>query len=155
MPSDDAAHLWAIRSTLIGVADLDRSVSFYREVGPFEEIAREDAAVVLGGLEPASIVLILREWRSMHHVRHGQQSLGLRSITFNVGSAGELDRIESVLRGVDLFTGRQHIAEGEAEMIRGRDPDNLPLVFMSYAEDGPLSVEYYQSVAGLVYSLDT
>ncbi len=155
MTSDHVPHQWTIRSTLVAVAELDRSVPFYRELGPFEEIAREDAAVVLGGLDPASIVLILRELRSIHHVRHGQQSLGLRSITFNVGSIGELDRIESVLRGVDLFTGRQQIAEGEAEMIRGRDPDNLPLVFMHYAEDGPLTAEYYQTVAGLVYSLDT
>ena len=155
MTSDNVPHPWTIRSTLVAVAELDRSVPFYRELGPFEEIAREDAAVVLGGLDPASIVLILRELGGIHHVRHGQQSLGLRSITFNVGSIGELDRIESVLRGVDLFTGRQQIAEGEAEMIRGRDPDNLPLVLMHYAEDGPLTPEYYRTVAGLVYSLDT
>ncbi len=155
MPSDHAAHPWAIRSTLVAVADLDRSVLFYRELGPFEEIAREDAAVVLGGVTPDSIVLILREFGTTHHVRHGQQSLGLRSIAFNVGSLDELDRIESVLRGRDLFTGRQQIAGGEAEMIRGRDPDNLPLVFMHYAEDAPLGPEYYQAVANMVYSLDT
>ena len=155
MPSDHVARPWAIRSTLVAVAELDRSVPFYRELGPFDELAREDAAAVLGGVSPDSIVLILREMRSIHHARHGQQSLGLRSITFNVGSLGELDRIESVLRSRDLFTGRQQIAGGEAEMIRGRDPDNLPLVFMHYAEDRPLTPEYYRTVAGLVYSLDT
>ena len=45
-------------------------------------------------------------------MRHGQQSLGLRSITFDVGSLGELyDRIESVLRTHTLFTSRQDIAQ--------------------------------------------
>jgi hypothetical protein len=154
MSTDPVARPWAIRSTLVAVADLERSVSFYREIGPFEEIAREDAVAILGGVSPASIVLMLREMRSVHSTRHGQQSLGLRSITFNVGSSGELDRIESVLRGRDLFTARQQIA-GASELVRGRDPDNLPLVFVCYADDEPLRPDYYQALAGLVYSLDT
>jgi hypothetical protein len=99
MPTDHVAQPWAIRSTLVTVGDLDRSVAFYRDLGPFDEVAREEAVVVLGGVSPASIVLILRETRGFHQARHGQQSLGLRSIAFNVGSIGELDRIESVLRG--------------------------------------------------------
>ena len=155
MPTDRDAHPWALRSTLIAVADLDRSVAFYREIGPFEEIAREDAAVILGAGSPVSIVLMLREMRSIHRTRHGQQSLGLRSITFNVGSVGELARIESVLRGRDLFTARQQIAGGESELVRGRDPDNLPLVFVCYSDDKQLGPEYYRALADLVYSLDT
>ncbi len=43
MPTDHVAQPWAFRSTLIAVADLDRSIAFYRELGPFDEIAREDA----------------------------------------------------------------------------------------------------------------
>ena len=154
MSIDPVAQPWAIRSTLVAVADLDRSVAFYGEIGPFEELAREDAVAILGGVSPASIVLMLREMRSIHHTRHGQQSLGLRSITFHVGSLDDLDRIESVLRERDLFTGRQQIA-GASELVRGRDPDNLPLVFVCYADEGPLGPDYYQALAGLVYSLDT
>ena len=41
MNADHAARPWALRSTLIAVSDLDRSVAFYREVGPFEEITRD------------------------------------------------------------------------------------------------------------------
>ena len=65
---------------------------------------------MLGDVSPGSIVLILRETRSTHNARYGQQSLGLRSITFNVGSLGELDRIESLLRtrsGFAIDFGRQ------------------------------------------------
>ena len=95
MPSDDVAHPWAIRSTLVAVGNLDRSVAFYRELGPFEEIAREDAVAMLGGSTPGSLMLILRESRDIHGTRHGQQSLGLRSIIFNIDSVDEMDRIES------------------------------------------------------------
>jgi len=154
MPADHVAPPWAIRSTLVAVADLDRSIAFYRELGRFDEIVREDAVAVLGDGSPESIALILRETRGVHHARHGQQSLGLRSITFSVGTLAELDRIESVLRGRDLFTSRRQIFDGASELLRGRDPDNLPLVFVCYADGATLGPDYYRQVANLMYSLD-
>ena len=154
MPTDHAPQPWAIRATLVAVGDLDRSVAFYRDIGPFHEVAREDAVVVLGDESPASIALILREARSVHQTRLGQQSLGFRSITFNVGSIGELNRIESVLRGHGLFTSRQQIADGASELLRGRDPDNLPLVFVCYPDGQTLGPDYYRGVVDMVYSLD-
>jgi catechol 2,3-dioxygenase-like lactoylglutathione lyase family enzyme len=153
MPADQLAQPWAVRSTLVVVADLDRSVAFYRDLGPFEEIVREDGVAVVGGVSPASIVLILREARSIQ-ARRGQQSLGLRSITFNVGLRSELDRIEAVLRGRGLFTSRHPLANGASEVLRGRDPDNSPLVFICYAEGETLGPEYYRAVANLAHSLD-
>ena len=39
MPADDVAQPWAIRSTLIAVSDLDRSIAFDQELGPFDVIA--------------------------------------------------------------------------------------------------------------------
>jgi hypothetical protein len=154
VPTENIPEAWTIRSTLIAVADLDRSIAFYGELGPFDEILREDAVAVLGEISPASIVLILREMQGIDQIRHGQQSLGLRSIHFNVGSLGELDRIESVLRGRELFTSRRSIADGASELLLGRDPDNLPLVFVCYGEDKPLEPEYYRAIIPLVYSLD-
>jgi catechol-2,3-dioxygenase len=150
---DPVAQPWVLRSALISVSDLDRSVAFYREIGSLQEMAREDAVVVLGEESTASMILILREVRSRHQVRHGQQSLGLRSITFNVRSTTELDRTEAVLRSHDLLTERRPMAQGAADFVRGRDPDNLPLVFVCYAGDtvGP---DYYRTIVNLYYSLD-
>ncbi len=79
MTTENMPERWTIRSTLIAATDLGRSVAFYQELGPFDEIFREDAVAVLGGVSPASIALILREMRGIHQTRHGQQSLGLRS----------------------------------------------------------------------------
>ena len=154
MPTDHVAPPWAIHSTLVAVADLDRSIAFYRELGPFDEIVREDAVAVLGDVSPASIALILRETRGIYHTRHGQQSLGLRSIAFNVGSLAELDHIESVLRGRDLFTSRRQMVDGASELVSGRDPDNSPLVFVCYADGVTLGPDYYRQVTSLMYSLD-
>jgi hypothetical protein len=154
VPTDHTEQPWTIRSTLVAVADLDQSIAFYGEIGPFDEIIRDDAVAVLGGATADSIALILRETRGLHNTRHGQQSLGLRSMTFNVGSISELDRIESVLRGRDLFTSRHEVA-GASELLRGRDPDNQPLVFICYAQGETLGPDYYRAIASLVYALDT
>jgi catechol 2,3-dioxygenase-like lactoylglutathione lyase family enzyme len=154
MNADHAARPWALRSTLIAVSDLDRSVAFYREVGPFEEITREDAVAVLGEESTSSIMLILRESRGGHQTRHGQQSLGLRSITFNVGSLSELDRVEAVLRSHDVVPSRFEIADGASVILRGRDPDNQPLVFVCYDETKEHGADYYRAIANLFYTLD-
>jgi catechol-2,3-dioxygenase len=153
VPTDPGVQPWTLRSSLIAVADLQRSVSFYGEIGPFNVIAQGDGVAVLGDVSPTSAVLLLRETRSLHQIRHGQQSLGLRSITFNVGSIAELNRIESCLKSHDRFTERRRIDDDASELIRGRDPDNLPLVFVSYATDtvGP---EYYRTIVNLIYSMD-
>jgi len=153
MTTDRVAQPWRLRSTLVAVGDLERSVAFYGELGPFAVIARDDAIAILGDASPESIVLILRETRGLHQARHGPQSLGLRSVTFNVGSLGELDRIEAFLRSRDLFTDRRHIANGASDLLRGRDPDNLPLVFVCYTQDN-IGPDYYESAMVLYYSLD-
>jgi hypothetical protein len=153
MTTDHATQPWVLRSTLVAVTDLNRSVAFYGDLGPFPVIAREDAIAVLGDTDPRGIVLILREARGRHQTRHGQQSLGIRSMTLNVGSLEEINRIESFLRSRDLFTDRRQIAEGASELLRGRDPDNLPLLFAYYTQDtvGP---EYYETAINMFYSLD-
>ena len=69
-------------------------------------------------------------------------------------SVDELDRIESVLRSRDLFTSRHEMAEA-SELVRGRDPDNQPLVFICYAQGETLGPDYYRAVANMVYALDT
>jgi catechol 2,3-dioxygenase-like lactoylglutathione lyase family enzyme len=153
MANDHALQPWAVRTVLIAVADLDRSIAFYQELGPLELILREDAVAVLGDESPSSLILMLRETRGMNQSRHGQQSLGVRLVTFNIGSVEELDRIEAVLRSRDLFSARQPMADGASDLLRGRDPDNLPLVFVCYASK-VLGADYYKTFTGLVYSMD-
>ena len=152
--TDHLAETWAIRSTLVTVTDLERSLEFYRELGPFEVIAREDTVAVLGQPPRGSMFLILRQVPGGRGIRHGQDSLGLRSITFNVKSASELDRIEPLLRKHGLFTRRWQMADGAADLMTGRDPDNLPLAFGSYDESKLDGTEYYGAIAGFVHSLD-
>jgi hypothetical protein len=153
MPADQIEPSWAIRSTLVAVSDLDRSVEFYRALGPFDVIARQQAVAVLGKVSPAAMGIVLRQTERIDQGRQGQQSLGLRSEIFNLGSLAELDRIESFLRSRDLFTARRNSVDNASDFVLGRDPDNLPLVFVYYSKD-TLGADYYQKMIELVYSVD-
>jgi hypothetical protein len=153
--SETSTLPWAVRTVLIAVSELDRSIPFYRDIGPFPEIVREGAVAVLGEMTPTSIILLLREGSTSGYIRHGQQSLGLRSMCLTVPSAPELDRIEGVLRERGLFTARQGDAGQSSDLVLGRDPDNLPLVFVCYADGAETNVDYYRNIVNLVYSLDT
>jgi hypothetical protein len=153
--ADTPTPRWSLRTALIAVSNLERSVAFYTEIGPFEEFARDDAVVILGTADPFGMVLILREARTMHVSRHGQQSLGLRAITFNVGSTAELDRVEGILRSRSAFAPRRTVGDDASDLLLGRDPDNLPLAFVRYAEGAPPGPDYYRRITEFVYSLDT
>ena len=113
MPTEDITEPWTIRSTLIAVSDLDRSVDFYQELGPFDEIVREDAVAVLGDVSPASIALILREMRST-------TTLAMANSRWVCGrSTSRSDRSASWIGsspycdGRELFTSRREIADGD------------------------------------------
>ena len=152
MAADHVEQLWAIRSTLVAVSDLDRSVAFYAGLGPFDVIGRAGCGGARPGVSRAMGV-ILRQTERVDEGRQGQQSLGLRSEIFNLGSLAELDRIESFLRSRDLFTARRNSADNASDFVIGRDPDNLPLVFVYYAQE-TLGPEYYRQMLDLVYSID-
>ena len=143
---------WAIRSTLIAVTNLDRSIAFYRDIGPFDEVVRDNAIAVLGDPAPQSITLVLREARGIHPA-HGQQTLGVRSMTFKFDDPAELDRVESVLREHDRFIWRRPLADGVSHVIFGHDPDNLPLLFVYYPREA-VDADYYRVIADLFYAVD-
>jgi hypothetical protein len=67
---------------------------------------------------------------------------------------GQVDRIDSVLRGHELFTSRRQIADGASELLLGRDQDNLPLVFVCYGEGNPIEPDHCRAIVPLIYSLD-
>jgi catechol 2,3-dioxygenase-like lactoylglutathione lyase family enzyme len=144
---------WSIRSALVGVSDLDRSVAFYEDVTNLREILRADRMVVLGAQETSSFTLYLRHTRSATHP--GQQAAGVRSLVLDVVEFPELDRVEARLRAHDLFGSRQRIQETHPfELVQGHDPDRLPLTFVAYETGAEMSLDIYCRAMAGMYSVD-
>jgi catechol 2,3-dioxygenase-like lactoylglutathione lyase family enzyme len=147
---------WWVRSVLIAVRHLQTSVDFYRDIMNLDELARDEQVAILGTHSTENSALILRE-AVAHATRHGQQALGLRALCINLGARAELDRVEERLRDRGALIRRQLLPEGKKppfEIVRGHDPDDLPLVFVSYEGLSLLPEEHYGSVALNMYGLD-
>lgn len=145
---------WSIRSVLISVKDLDRSSAFYRDVSNMQEVHREDQLAVLASSVPGSMLLYLRlAYRTAVH--QGQQALGVRALSCDVGSFAELDRVEQRLRALGAFIDRQIIDGAERfEAVRGLDPDRLPLAFVAQQPGRTMTSADYEGVWTRLFSMD-
>jgi catechol 2,3-dioxygenase-like lactoylglutathione lyase family enzyme len=81
----DNGPRWSLRSALISVSDLDQSTEFYTDVMNLREVLSKDRVAVLGSDATGSFTLFLRE-ANRYAVVSGQQALGLRTLSCDVGS---------------------------------------------------------------------
>jgi len=145
---------WSIRSVVISVRDLERSSTFYQDVLNMQEVHRRDQLAVLASSVPGSMLLYLRRaYRNAVH--QGQQALGVRALSCDVGSFAELDRVEQRLQALGGFVDRQIIDGAERfEAVRGLDPDRLPLALVAQQPGRTMTSADYEEVWTRLYSMD-
>ena len=138
---------------LVSVHDLDRSLAFYRDVLGLRETRRQGKVAVLEG-DPRTFAMVLREVRGEAY-HYGQQALGPRAVTFDVGSPAELDGVAKRLAAAEALVSRGPLHASEPfEVVTGRDPDGLPLLFVTYDDGQPLDADHDLHVALRVYGID-
>jgi catechol 2,3-dioxygenase-like lactoylglutathione lyase family enzyme len=146
----------SVQSLLIGVRDLDRSSAFYQDVMHLREVLRQDRIAVLVDDAKESVMVFLRQlYRLREAVRPGPEALGVRSITFRVDSLAELDRIEQHLRAERAFRDRFSVGDVKLlEVVRGWDPDRLPLNIMVKHTGERISLDMFRSTVARMYTQD-
>jgi catechol 2,3-dioxygenase-like lactoylglutathione lyase family enzyme len=144
--------MWAFRSALVSVAELDRSSTFYQEVMQVNEIVRHNEVAVLSKDDVGSFTIFLRlALRDAARAPH--DTLGLRAVSIDVGSFEELDRVEKSLRAHDGLRDRRELSEG-FEVVRGFDPDRNPLVLVAWAPDKVFTPDHFREATQYLYALD-
>ena len=145
---------WSMNSALIMVSDLDRSVPFYMDVCGLQEIFREPDSAVLSVEAGQSATLYLRRvYRDGLHT--GQETLGVRAISFFSRSSTELDRVEERLKDLGALRDRRQVGEGgRIGLVRGHDPDRLPLAFVSHDPSRPATGAEFGKISSLIYGWD-
>ncbi len=150
---DDTSE-WSLRSVLISVSDLDRSIAFYRDVMSIRELRRDGQLAMLGSDVTGSLMFILRE-APRAAVHSGQQSLGLRAFSCNVTSHVELERVEERLKALGAFRDREQIGDAaKFEILRGYDPDRLPMAFVTFEMLDAMSTDDYLRAMSEAYDVD-
>ena len=96
---------------VMNVADLDRSIDFYRHVLGFNLLSQEEQLAVVGASgSDRSQAIVLRAFGSSPLVGAGH--IGLRSFILEAESAAQLDRIANELESRKLLITRRSTASG-------------------------------------------
>ena len=111
-----------LQGVVMNVADLNRSIDFYREVLGFTVLSQEEqlAAMSAPGSDRTQII-VLRELGSSPLA--GARHIGLRAFVLDVESADQLERIAGDLDAGGHLVGRRDRSEWTA--VVGRDPTGL------------------------------
>ncbi len=142
---------WSIGGLVIAVRDLEPSVAFYEDVTGAREVMRDDEVALLE--RDGAFRLYLRGSHGQG-TRQGRQALGPRVVSFDVGSASELDRVEERLRAHGSFRTRQSLSLHEdLEVVFGFDPDRLALTFATPPTGRPDAFDRERSLEA-IYSAD-
>ena len=138
------------QGVVINVADLNRSIDFYREVLDFTLLSQKDqlAAVSAPGSDRTQVI-VLRALGSgpVGGARHS----GVRAFVLEVESADQLELIASELDSRRLLVSRRDHAEWTA--VVGRDPDGVAVVVAWHPGGGRITEESWRTLDDFLYGI--
>jgi catechol 2,3-dioxygenase-like lactoylglutathione lyase family enzyme len=120
-----------IYGVYLQVADLDRSLSFYRDVLELKVDWNDGALAVLHGPAESADTLVIREIGK--RAPHRLYEAGVTRVFLRVDDCGDLDRAEEFLTRVELRFQRHR--DKTADSIGVRDPDGVQIVLLWINED--------------------
>jgi catechol 2,3-dioxygenase-like lactoylglutathione lyase family enzyme len=142
-----------IQSAFLNVTNLQQSIEFYRDVLDLRVVSQRDRVAALMIYEKyRRQALVLREL-GPNAVRVGRGNIGVRMLSFEAGSLGELDVIEQRLAERDAVVGRRR-GEGYTAIL-GLDPDRIEIfVASSHVTGAPISSEAWEKLDDTVYAIE-
>ncbi len=138
------------QGVLMNVADLQRSIDFYREVLGFTLLSQEEQLAAVsapGGDRPQ--VIVLRAFGNS--IVGGAGHVGLRAFILEVESDDQLERIASDLDSRRLLISRRDHTEWTA--VVGRDPDGVAVVVASHAGEGKITEDSWKALDDFLYGI--
>jgi hypothetical protein len=78
--------------------------------------------------------------------------MGIRACAFYLGSNSEMDRVEGRLKALSAVQDRLQLGEHHGDVIRGHDPDRLPLQFSNL--EPPMDPTEYPRMIPYIYGAD-
>jgi catechol-2,3-dioxygenase len=141
-----------LHTVVLNVADLEKSVEFYRSVFDFPVIGqRVRATALLVNENDGRQVVVLREV-GPSALHPGRGTIGPRVIGFEVGSLQSLELIEQRLEQRQaLFT---HTRRETWEALFGTDPDRIEFAAASSLTGAPISRDDWRNIDSMVFAID-
>jgi catechol 2,3-dioxygenase-like lactoylglutathione lyase family enzyme len=141
-----------LHTVLLNVADLEKSVEFYRGVFDFPVIGQRGRATALlvdenGGRQ----VVVLREV-GPNALHAGRGTIGLRMLGLEVGSLESLELIAKRLEQRQALL--THFRRETWEAILGADPDRIEFTVASSLTGAPISRDDWRNIDSMVFAFD-
>jgi catechol-2,3-dioxygenase len=131
-----------LSAAVVFVRNLDRSVSFYRELLGLDVVDSSTTAALLAA--PDGSQLVLRQFGN--NAPHPLGSIGVQYLTWSTASKDDLDRRTEFLRRNSSY--RETRTDEDVTVVEGRDPDDLP-VLLFYAADNQ---RYMRKLPARIYA---
>jgi catechol-2,3-dioxygenase len=138
------------QGVVMNVADLNRSIDFYREVLGFALLSHEEqlAAMSAPGSDHPQVI-VLRAFGSSPV--GGARHTGLRAFLLEVESADQLERIASDLDSRKVLVSRRDHSEWTA--VVGRDPNGVAVVVACHPAGGRIAEDGWRTVDDFLYGI--
>jgi catechol-2,3-dioxygenase len=138
------------QGVVTNVADLDRSIEFYREVLGFTVLSQEEqlAALSAPGSETPQVVVL----RALGSSRvGGARHIGVRAVVLEVDSPDQLAEIAKKLESRKLLDGRREHSDWTA--VVGRDPDGVAVVLTGRPSGGRIVEDSWRTLDDFLYGI--
>jgi catechol-2,3-dioxygenase len=126
MVTDNAPQPSGLFGVYLQAGDLDRSLSFYRDVLALEVVWNDGALAVLRGRRAPAASLVIREIGKAARPTMGEA--GVTRVLWRARDPAELDSAEELLTRQQVPYRRHR--DAEVDGITMRDPDGLEIVFL-------------------------
>ena len=138
------------QGVVMNVADLNRSIDFYREVLGFTLLSQEEqlAAVSAPGNEHPQVI-VLRAFGSNRI--SGAGHTGLQAFIVEVESAERFERITNDLESRGLLVSRRDHSDWTA--VVGRDPDRVAVVVVWHPGGGRITEVGWKTLDDFLYGI--
>jgi catechol-2,3-dioxygenase len=113
-----------LSAAVVFVRNLEKSISFYRELLGLDVADRSTTAALLSS--PDGSQLVLRQFGS--NAQHPLGSIGVQYLLWSASSKDDLDRRADILRRSSAY--RETRKDEDVTVVEGRDPDDVPVMIM-------------------------
>jgi catechol-2,3-dioxygenase len=113
-----------LSAAVVFVRNLEKSVSFYRELLGLEVADSSTTAALL--TSPGGSQLVLRQFGS--NAPHPLGSIGVQYLMWSAPSKDDLDRRAEILRRNSAY--RETRKDEDVTVVEGRDPDDVPVMIL-------------------------
>jgi catechol-2,3-dioxygenase len=141
-----------LHAVALNVADVEKSVEFYRGVFHFSVIGQRGRATALLVHENDGRQVVVLKEVGANALHPGRGTIGLRVLGFEVSSLENLELIEQELEPRHALL--THSRRETWEAILGTDPDRNEFVVASSLTGAPISRDDWRNIDSMVFAFD-